>query len=138
MSYTFEFHRLDLATTARQIAGEWLDESDDRRRTTVEIHRSVPADVKELLEWREYRAMPDRRCGQTPLAETERDRLDFTRTNVFHARSCKAIAEELSVGDWLSHYDHALTVDEHFDVYERAREDVPRHVLPSFLTGGAA
>lgn len=134
---TFEFHRLDLATTARQIANEWLADEDDRRRTRVVCERSMPFDVRELLEWREYRAMPDRRCGQVPLTTGERARLDFARTNVFHARSAKAIASELGVSDWEAHYDHALTVDEHFDVYERAREDVPRSVIPSFMRGEA-
>ena len=133
MSQAFEFHRLDLATEARKIASTWLADADDRRRTRVVVERTIPTDVQELLEWHEYRAMPDRRCGQVPLSEGERSRLDFTRTNTFHARSAKAIAEELEVSDWFAYYDDTLTVDEHFDVYERAREDVPRHLFPSFM-----
>jgi hypothetical protein len=135
MTREFEFHRLDLATEARRIASAWLADEDDRRRTRVVTERALPFDVRELLEWREYRAMPDRRCGQIPLTAGERSRLDFTRTNVFHARSAKAIAAELEVSDWQAHYDHQLTVDEHFDVYERAREDVPRSAIPSFMGG---
>lgn len=138
MSREYEFHRLDLAREARRVASEWLADDDDARRTRVVVERSIPHDVRDLLEWREYRAMPDRRCGQIPLTEGERSRLDFTRTNVFHARSCKAIADEMEVSDWLSYYDHTLTVDEHYDVYEHAREDVPRSVIPSFMRGEAA
>ena len=134
----YEFHRLDLANAARDVASAWLAEDDDRRLTRVVVDRSIPSDVRELLEWREYRAMPDRRAGQVALTQFERSQLDFTRTNTFHARSCKGIAEELEVSDWLAHYDHTLTVDEHFDVYEGAREDVPRHVIPSFMRGEAA
>lgn len=137
MSMTFEFQRLDLATEAREIASAWLADADDRRRTQVVVERSIPTDVQELLEWREYRAMPDRRCGQIPLSEGERDRLDFTQTNVFHARSVKAIADELEVSDWFAYYDPTLTVDEHFDVFERAREDVPRQFFPSYMMEAA-
>lgn len=59
-------------------------------------------------------------CGQTPLSRFERAQLDFSRTNVFHARACKAIAGEFGVKDWLARYDWTLTVCEHVEVYRRA------------------
>jgi hypothetical protein len=137
MTHSFEFERLDLAMEARQIASAWLADSDDRRRTLVEVSEDMPTDVRELLAWRAYRAMPKRRYGQVPLTERERTRIDFRATNVFHARSCKALATALSVSDWLSWYDVSLTVDEHFDVFESAREDVPKWVVPAFVRGPA-
>ena len=141
MCPAFEFQRLDLARAAREIAGAWLAEDDDRRRTRVEVARSVPHDVEQLLEWREYRAEPRRRAGQIELTEGELDRITLPRTpvggaNVPHAMSCKAIAAVLEVSDWTSYYDRELTVDEHWDVYESAREDVPRSMVPDFMGGG--
>lgn len=136
MTHRFEYHRLELAREARKVASEWLADSDDRRRTVVEVERTVPSDVRELLEWREHRATPSRAFGQAPLSEQERRNIDFTETNVFHARSCKAIGLELGVSDWIAYYDTTLTVDEHFDVFEASREDLPRHALPSYMRGG--
>lgn len=137
MTHEFDFQRLELAREARAIAGAWLADSDDARSTRVVVDRSVPTDVRELLEWREYRAQPDRRCGQVELSARERARLDFSETNVFHARSCKAIALEFEVSDWISLYDVTLTVDEHYDVYESSRSDVPERVVPNYMRGRA-
>jgi hypothetical protein len=141
-THSLEFDRLDSANEARKVAGPWLAESDDRRRTKIEVKTTVPPDVLGLLEWREYRSTPSRRFGQAPLTSAERYHIRLPETdaggaNVFHARSCKAIAEKMEVSDWVAHYDRTLTVDEHFDVYERVRTDVPRSVVPSYMRGKA-
>lgn len=137
MTHSFAFGRKDLADEARSIAGGWLADEDDGRLTTVVVERSIPTDVRELLEWREYRSQPDRRCGQVELSQRERSRLDFSDTNVFHARSCKGIALDFEVNDWISYYDTTLTVDEHYDVYENSRMDVPERVVPGYMRGRA-
>lgn len=137
MTIIMEFYRLGPANEARKIAENWLSKYDDRRLTEVWINESIPDDVQDLLEWREYRATPDRRFGQSPLTEYERRRIDFTETNTFHARSAKAIAQAMEVSNWISYYDKQLTVDEHYDIYERAREDVPRSKIPKYMRGRA-
>lgn len=63
--------------------------------------------------------------GQVPLTQFERSQIDFSRTNVFHARACKAIAGEFLVEDWVARYDHTLTVCEHVEIYRRAGRSAP-------------
>jgi hypothetical protein len=122
MAATEEIQCRTLAAAA-QIREQWADclaPSDDRRSTTVtvsgdaldrwvdEMGEIARADWGQLTE----------RHGQVDLTVGERERLDFSRTNVPHARACKAIAVTHDVSDWLAHYDHSLTVDEHRDIYD--------------------
>lgn len=112
----------DRKATADAIRAEWPDAlvpEDDGRKMTVVVSGDA------LDEWiNSMRLMADEdeveTFGQEPLTDSEKARLDFGRTNVFHARSCKAIALAMGVEDWLARYDHRLTVDEHREVYRRA------------------
>lgn len=113
--------------TADQIRSQWpdvvVDDQDDGRRKRVVCSGDA------LEEWlaqivgeaaADYRTDAER-YGQEPLTLTERRRIDFSETNVFHARACKAIASGNDVDDWLAFYDADLTVDEHRDIYRRER-----------------
>lgn len=81
----------------------------------------APRQAREAIERLAYHSHQQEAtgCGQTPLTRFERAQIDFSRTNLFHARACKAIAAEFVVEDWLAHYDHTLTVCEHVKVYRR-------------------
>lgn len=112
----------DSKLAADEIREQWPDAvvpEDDGRRKRV----TVSGDVRDEWLWEMERlgTVDDPPSyGQRRLTDYERLRIDFTETNVFHARSCKAIACGLDVDDWLAHYDPKLTVDEHHEVYERA------------------
>ncbi|WEL29813.1 hypothetical protein [Haloferax volcanii] len=110
--------------TADTIRQEWpdavVDGVDDARRAAVTVSgdcldRWIAEMVSEAAS--DYRD-EESRYGQASLTDFEKRCLDFTRSNVFHARSVKAIAEGNGVGDWLAHYDPELTVDEHRDLLE--------------------
>jgi hypothetical protein len=121
-------HRIDCPTlaSARAIREKYRDllaDSDDARTTVVHVTswaldhwvddmRRIAAEDRDANET----------YGQARLTRHERSRLDFSETNLFHARSCKAIAVERGVGDWLAYYDPTLTVDEHRDVYRPERQ----------------
>lgn len=128
----------DSKLAADEIREQWPDAvvpEDDARRKRV----TISGDVKDEWRWAMQRlgtVDEPPSYGQRRLSDYERFRIDFTETNVFHARSCKAIACGLDVDDWLAHYDTQLTVDEHHEVYERAAgepETLRRMKTPQFL-----
>lgn len=94
---------------------------DDARSTTVWYCGDAPRRARRSIERIAYESQQrtEQGFGQTPLTRFERGRIVFERTNVFHARACKAIAIEGGVEDWLAYYDHTLSVDEHIEIYRR-------------------
>lgn len=61
-----------------------------------------------------------------PLTRFEKSRIDFSKRSILHARWCKAAAYKFEEDDWLSYYDHRLTVGEHVEVYARSTADPSR------------
>ena len=117
----------DTLAAANDVRDRWPDAvvpADDRRSKRVTISGDVLDKWRYAMERLGTVDEPES-FGQRSLTDAERWRIDFTETNVFHARSCKAIGCGLDVDDWLAHYDPTLTVDEHRDVYERAAGRAP-------------
>lgn len=117
----------DSLAAARDVRRQWPDavvDADDGRRKTVVVSGDVRDQWRYAMERLGTVNEPES-FGQRSLTEGEKWRLDFTETNVFHARSCKAIARGLDVDDWLAWYDPQCTVDEHRDIYERAAGRAP-------------
>ena len=108
-----------------EIPDEQLAETDDRRTKTIELSPEATRATRTRVtgEAADSRAHLADQHGQSELTDSEKSRLDFTRTNVMHARSAKAILQGEGVDDWTAHYDPELTVDEHRDVAKRARHD---------------
>jgi hypothetical protein len=112
----------DSKLAADEIREQWGDavvEGDDARRKRVTLSGDIRDQWRYAIEHLGDVEEPPS-YGQRALTAFERSQIDFTETNVFHARSCKAIARGKDVDDWLGHYDPKLTVDEHREVYERA------------------
>ena len=102
--------------------GDCVIPRDDARERTVWYCGDAPGRARRTIERIAYRSQQRAAAGfgQTPLTRFERSRLSFGRTNVFHARACKAIAIECGVEDWQAYYDHTLSVDEHIELYQRS------------------
>lgn len=101
-----------------------VDDEDDARSMTVVITGDAPAKcLNEIHRIAEESHGETVRYGQASLTRFERAKIDWSETNVFHARSCKAIATAKGEDDWLSRYDVELTVDEHRDVYSWSTGD---------------
>jgi hypothetical protein len=113
---------LAAANRIRSKYGDCVVPCDDAREKTVRYCGDAPLPARQALELIAYESHREenRKCGQIPLTPFERGKLDFTRTNVFHARACKALSGEFGVEDWLARYDHTLTVSEHTEIYRRA------------------
>lgn len=95
--------------------------ADDARKRTVAYCGDAPQRARKAIERAAYHSHQDTGgFGQTPLTRFERQSINFSRTNVFHARACKAISVEFAVDDWTAYYDHTLSVSEHIEIYERA------------------
>ena len=123
--YEVTFASRQSANLARDFAEEHTHSRDDRRSKTVVLQPDAPEDVVNHVvgmaaDSREYET---EQYGQVSLTDSEKDRIDFSETSVPHARSAKAIAVGKGVDDWLAYYDPSLTVDEHRDVYEAAKQD---------------
>lgn len=121
-----EFGDRESANAVRdEIPDEHLAETDDRRTKTIELSPEATRATKTRVTGgaADSRAHLADQHGQADLTDAEKRRLDFTRTNVMHARSAKAILQGEGVDDWTAHYDPELTVDEHRGVAERARRD---------------
>lgn len=119
-----EFHDRGAANELRsRIANEHLAEDDDRRSKTVLLADDAPLATQNLAAGAaaDSKAHVADKGGQKPLTETEKDRIDFTRTNVMHARSVKGRLQNGGVDDWLAFYDPTLEVEEHDP--EAARRD---------------
>jgi hypothetical protein len=111
----------DSLLAAEEIREQWPDAlvpADDRRKKTVVVSGDIRDEWLFEIEQLAIHETPES-FGQAPLSQREKLRLDFTETNVFHARSCKAIAQGMGVVDWLSWYDPTCTVDEHREIYRR-------------------
>lgn len=103
----------------------FLSDKDDRRESTVVLRDDAPEKAVEDISGEAADSMSYKadRYGQAELTEAEKNRIDFSETNVMHARSAKAIARGKGVDDWTSFYDETLEVDEHRDVFEAAKKD---------------
>ena len=99
-----------------------IHDADDGRSRTVTLSGDTPSYCLDAIGQIARRSFDERdeRYGQVELTPGERARVDFSETNVFHARACKAIAEHHGVLEWLDYYDTTLTTDEHVDVFTRA------------------
>lgn len=119
-----EFHDRGAANELRdRIDDEHLAEGDDRRSKTVLIAEDAPLATQNLAAGAaaDSKAHVADKGGQKPLTDAEKDRIDFTRTNVMHARSVKGRLQNAGVDDWLAFYDPTLEVEEHDP--EAARRD---------------
>lgn len=110
---------IETARSIREEFGPFTHLSEqDRRFRTVWLYEDTPQFYVDQIRQKVYQDTDDDpRPGQAPLTATEKRRINFSRTNTFHARSCKAIADYYDVRDWLAYYDHELSVDEHYEVY---------------------
>lgn len=125
MTERIEFGSKAAADSFRDEHHEHLCSDDDRRLKTVAITSDAPEWVVEdaTVEAAAGRDDHGSRGGQVDLTDHERESIDFTRTSVPHARSVKGLMLAEGVDDWLSYYDHTLSVDEHREVAERAARD---------------
>lgn len=130
---------LAAANRIRVEYGDCVIPRDDEREKTVRYCGDAPACAREALELIAYESHQEerRKCGQIPLTPFERGKLDFTRTNVFHARSCKALSGEFGVEDWIAHYDHTLTVSEHVEIYRCASHSPTARDGPTMREGAS-
>ncbi|WP_248911057.1 hypothetical protein [Halocatena marina] len=119
---TIEFPTLASANRVREQFSDLIIPRDDARKKTVAFCGDAPERAQKAIGQRAHRSFEraDSGFGQTALTRFERREIDFSRTNIFHSRACKAIACEFVVDDWLSQYDHTLTVSEHVEIYQRA------------------
>lgn len=121
-----------------------LDEQD-RRFRTVWLYEDTPEFwVAKIRERVEHDRRTDPKVGQQTLTDGERIQLQQRDgwnfgTKGFHAQACKAIGEYYEVRDWVAHYDHELTVDEHWGVYQSVggTDQTLREMRPSGRGGGA-
>jgi hypothetical protein len=120
---------------SRAEANDYRDEhpehvapGDDRRFTTVEFADDAPAWLLDQarLDAESGRAERESGPGQVALDDHEREEIDFRSTSVSEARAVKAIVLDEGVDDWLSYFDHNLTVDEHRVACAREREPITR------------
>lgn len=99
--------------------------SDDRRSTVVRVAEDAPRAASRLAE---QEAKDDREAartvGQAKLTNAEKDRLDFTETNVMHARAAKAVIQDEGIDDWTSVYDPTTTVDSQREIARENRESI--------------
>jgi hypothetical protein len=119
---SIRYPTLAIATTTRRQFRDCLVPRDDARSRTVWYSGDAPQRVRQTIEYRAFQAHQETatKTGQLALTRAERQQIDFTTTNVFHARAVKAIAREYAVDDWLAYYDTTLSTGEHQAVYQRA------------------
>ena len=103
-----------------------LAPTDDRRSKTIKLNdeeasRAIKTRVNGLAA--DSRERETYQHGQEALTRAEKRNLDFSETNVFHARTAKAILQGEGVDDWLAYYDQTLTLSEHVEVAQNARQD---------------
>jgi len=121
--------QFDGRTAARPIRKDpkikpFLADSDDARTGTVVLKDGTPERVVEKVvgEAAETREKEATKYGQVPLTDQERKQIDFEETSVPAARSAKGIARGKGVDDFLAYFDETLSVDEHREVFDRAKE----------------
>ncbi|AXR77692.1 hypothetical protein [Natrarchaeobaculum sulfurireducens] len=121
-----EFADRDVANAIRdQIGEDELAPSDDRRSAVIVLAEDASLSTETLVSGKaaDSRASASG-SGQTPLTDAERNRLDFSRTNVMHARSAKAALQAEGIDDWLSIYDYRLEPEEHVSLADANRESI--------------
>lgn len=127
MAEEVTFGDRDTARTIRQNPKfqAFLADEDDARESTVKLKENVPERALQDITGEAADSMRHKASqhGQAELTEAEKKKIDFSRTNVMHARSAKAIARGKGVDDWTSYYDETLEVDEHRSVFESAKKD---------------
>ena len=123
--------RRDVANDVRDqivddIGEHALAPTDDRRDTVVELAEDAPRDAEIIVQnTAEDMATATRTIGQEPLTETEKDRLDFSRRSIFHARSSKAVIQDAGIDDWTSIYDPQVSDPAAFrEIAEDNRESI--------------
>ncbi|WP_256299934.1 hypothetical protein [Haloarchaeobius salinus] len=122
----FEFGDRTAANQFRDDHANHLCSDDDRRKRTVTLVSDAPEQVLDQAAVAAAVSREDHRgTGQLELSESERDRIDFSksRASIPHARAVKGIATSEGVDDWTAYYDPTLSVDEHQGVMERASRD---------------
>ncbi|ARS89924.1 hypothetical protein [Natrarchaeobaculum aegyptiacum] len=125
---TIEFGSRDAARRARAELddGALVTDRYDGRHRTIEIDvdevddRSLDRVVGMAADSRAHEA---EQHGQLELTESERERIDFSETNVPHAQAVKGVLTGEGITDWLAIYDPTLSVDEHRSIADRARRD---------------
>lgn len=134
-----EFATLGDANRVRRRLSDIIIPRDDARQKTICYCGDAPRPARETVGHLAYRSFEERpaRYGQTPLSRFERQEIDFTETNVFHARASKAISVEFLVDDWLGFYDTTLTVDEHVEIYRRAGQPTAEASGPTLREASA-
>lgn len=112
-----------VANEIRQRYPDLLVPEDDERSTTVTVSGDALDEWLDDIGWIAYREdrLEGSKTGQAKLSPGERECIDFQKTNVPHAASCKAIAASNGVDDWLAYYDPSLSVDEHREIYSRGQ-----------------
>lgn len=122
-----QFGNLDAANRIRDNPKyqAFLTDTDNARSKTVELKAATPEsaleDIQgEAAQTREHKADEH---GQVPLTDAERKRIDFSETNIMHARSVKGIARGKGIDDWTSFYDPQASVDDHRSILEDAKGD---------------
>lgn len=121
------FGRREIANQIREnprIRG-FLKSNDSRRSKTIELKEGTPSEVVQEVrgEAADSRKGEAEKFGQVALTESERERIDFTKTSIPEARSAKAIAQGKGVDDFTSYFDPELSVDEHREVFTGAVRD---------------
>jgi hypothetical protein len=122
-----EFGDLQSARQIRQTGrfAEFLSSDDDARKKTVIVRSDIPKPVLQRLEGeaadsRKFRAFE---FGQEALTREEKKNIDFSQTDVFTARSAKAVAIAKGVDDFTAFFDPTLTASENKQVFEDARQN---------------
>lgn len=99
--------------------------ADDRRSTVVRVAEDAPRAAGRLAE---QEAKDDREAartvGQAELTNAEREGLDFSETNIMHARAAKAVIQDEGIDDWTAVYDPTTTVDSQREIAQQNRESI--------------
>jgi len=127
MTETIEFDGREAARPIRNDATikPFLADSDDARTGTVRLKSNTPERVIERVvgEAAETREKEAEKFGSVELTESEKDRIDFTETDILTARAAKGVATGVGVGDWVSHFDETLTASENRTVIKDAKTE---------------
>lgn len=127
MTVNIEFDGRNAARPVRQdnAIKPFLADSDDRRTGTVRLKEKTPERVVERVvgEAAETREKEAEKFGSVSLTQAEKERIDFTETDIPTARAAKGVATGVGVGDWVSHFDETLTASENRQIIKDAKTD---------------
>lgn len=116
----YHFGRIQDAAVERfGVSGGYRHPNDDNNCLTVAVVDDTPDEIREMLR-KKAKTSRERvvdNSGQVSLTEREKDRIDFGKTNIFHAESVKGVAEQMGVDDWVSFYDESADIEEHVEVF---------------------